>query len=158
MSLGAQLAEVGGRLFGWAEGNQVAQSFIDGEEPDALAVRLGVVRAMQLVGAKSAHEEMSIVDEGVFHTGVGEIGGDLGLPHALGEPQSRRGRAEAPLEILAHAADLLEAVGAGQGREDRLVETREQKFELAIGREPSNEVQPRGVVSLQPLEQRSGHM
>src|SRR5439155_1396179 len=104
---------------------------------------LGQVRAMQRLVTKSADQEVPVVDERVLHTGLSEVGRELRLPHALGEPQPRGPNAEAAFEVLAHARDLLEAVGAGERGEDRLIESREEELGPAIGGEPADQIEPR---------------
>src|SRR2546428_8933029 len=149
MPLGAQLPQKGCSLLRWPERNQVAQSLVDREQTDPAAVGLGQMRTVQLLVPKSADQEMPVVDERVFHAGVGEIGRQLRLPDPLGEPQSGRRHPEAPLEVLAHAADLLEAVGAGERGPDRLIESGEQHLEPATPGEPAATVRAARLPSLQ---------
>ena len=155
MTVGAELPQVGRRLFGRAEGNQVAEPLIDRQQAHAMAVRLRVMGPVQLLVPESTDEEMAIIHEGIFDTCVREIRGQLRLPHSLRKPQAGRLHTEAPLQVLAHAADLLEPIGAGQRRQDRLVESREQQLQPAIGGQPANHVEPRRVVLFEPLEQRT---
>ena len=158
MTLGAQLPEIRRRFFRRAEGDQVAEPLVDREQPDAVAVGFGVVGTMQLVVAKAAHQKMAVIDEGVFDAGRREIGCQLRLPHPLREPQAGRLDAETALQVCVHSPDLLQPVGAGQRRENRLVESREQQLQPAIGGEPADHVEPGRVVVLEPLEQRPRHV
>ena len=66
------------------------RSFIDGEQADPTAVGLGQVGAMQFFVTKSADQKVPVVDERVLHAGLSEVGRELRLPHALGEPQAGR--------------------------------------------------------------------
>src|SRR5437667_10794306 len=112
------------------------------------------MRAVQRVALESADEKVTVIDERILDARFRQIRGQLRLPDALREPQSGRRDAEAPLEVLAHARDLLEAIEAGERRENRLVESGEQQFQAAVGREPANHVEPRGGLLAPPLAQR----
>ena len=109
---------------------------------------------VQLVVAEPADEEMAVVHERVGDAGRREVGGELRLPDALGEPQSGRIRAEALLQVVAHPADLLQAIFSWQRCQNRLVESGEQQLEFAVCRQSADHVEPGGVVPLQPFEQR----
>src|SRR3989442_12170334 len=111
MPLGAQLPQKGCSLLRWPERNQVAQALVDREQTDPAAVGLGQMRTVQFLVTKSADQEVPVVDERVLHAGLGEIGRQLRLPDALGEPQTGRLHPETPLWILTHATDLLQTVG-----------------------------------------------
>src|SRR5204863_8929051 len=129
VSVRAELSQVRRSFLRRPEGNQIAESLVDCEEADPVTIGLGVMGTVQLVVAKPADEKMAVVDEGIRDAGCREIGGELRLPHALGEPQSGRVRAEALLQVLAHPADLLQPVLSRQRCENRLVESGEQQLE-----------------------------
>src|SRR2546425_5793749 len=114
-----------------------------------------MMRAVQLFVPESTDQEMAVIYERTLDAGVRETRGQLRLPHSLRKPQAGRLHTEAPLQELAHSADLLEPIGAGERREDRLVESREQQLQPAFGGKPANHVEPRRVVLFQPLEQRT---
>ena len=105
---------------------------------------------------ESADQEVAVIHERIFDARFGQIRGQLRLPHPLREPQPAGVDAEATLQVFAHATDLFEPVGAGERREDRLVESSQQQLHAAIGGQPADHVEPCGVVLFQPLEQRTG--
>ena len=111
---------------------------------------------MQVLAAEAADKEMPVVDQRILHARCREVGGQLRLPHAFGEPQSRGLHPKATLEILAQATDLLEPVGPRQRGQDRLVEARQQHLEMPVGHVPADGVEPRRIVAFEPLEQRTG--
>src|SRR5207302_4690296 len=142
VTLRAQLPQVGRRLLGRAKRNHVAEPLVDREESDAAAVRLRVMGLVQLVVLEAADEKMPVIYQRVLDARFRKIRGQLRLPHTLRKPQSARLHSEAPLQELAHTADLLEPIGAGKRRENRLVEYREQQLQPAIRREPADHVEP----------------
>src|SRR2546427_12205693 len=97
---------------------------------------------VQLFVAEPADEKMAVVDEGVGDAGCREVGGKLRLPDALGEPQSGRIRAEALLQVVAHPADLLQAIFSWQRCQNRLGESGRQQPELAVRRHTAGAVEP----------------
>ena len=60
-----------------------------GKSATRLPVALGPERGVQLLGGEAGDEEVAVVHQGVSHAGVREVGGELGLPDTLGEPQRR---------------------------------------------------------------------
>ena len=82
--------------------------------------------------------------------------GQLGLPHALGEPGAGGACAEDPLDGPCHARELSVPVGVRQCREDGFVQTPAEHLDLPAIDEPPHELERVGLLRLQPLEQRPG--
>ena len=82
--------------------------------------------------------------------------GELRLPPPLRQPQRRRLDPEQPAQGIPHPPDLLQAVGAGEGGENRFVEAGEQQLHLAVRRKSPHQVQVAPVVRLHPLKQGAG--
>src|SRR5213079_2204157 len=150
-----QLTEVGADLRRRPEGNEIAEPLVDRKQPDALAAALGQERRMQPVPLESTHQEVPVVLEQIPHAGIGQVGGQIGLPHPLGEPQAGRFDAEAASDRFAHPADLLESIRTRQRREHRLVESRQQQLEVTVRRQATDRIEVGGGVGLEPFEQRS---
>jgi hypothetical protein len=155
---GLEGLEILGRLFGRPERDEIAQPFVDGEERDPLAVGFGPVGHVEPLLGKAAHEEMAVVDQGVFHTGLREVGGELGLPDPLGQPEPGRFDPEAAPESLLHPADLIQAIPARQRGEHGLVEPGQQELHPPVRGEAPESVHPRRCVHVEPLEQRTGNV
>ena len=113
---------------------------------------------MELLGGEPGHQEVAIVHQRVAHAGVRQVGGELGLPDPLGEPEARRIHAEARADRLVQPLDLLDPVLARERRQHRLVEAGEQELDPAVGGEPAEPVEVGGLVELEPLEQRSAQV
>src|SRR5256886_9003235 len=79
---------------------------------------------MQPVPLESAHQEVPVVHEQIPHARIGQVGGQIGLPHPLGEPQAGRLDAEAAPDRFTHPADLLESIRTHQRREQDRKSTR----------------------------------
>src|SRR3989442_3725592 len=105
---------------------------------------------VQLFVPESTDEEMAIIDERIFDTCVREIRGQLRLPHSLREPQAGRLHTKAPLQVLAHAADLLEPIGAGQRGEDRLAPTPEPAHPTRHRGPTANSSRPPAILTVVP--------
>src|SRR2546422_859329 len=117
-----QLAEIRGDLRRRPEGNEIAESLVDGKQRDALAAALGQKRRVQPVPLESAHQKVAVVHEQGPHARIRPVARPIGLPHPLPEPQARRVDAEATLDRLTHPADLLEPIRPRQRREHPLLE------------------------------------
>jgi len=68
-------------------------------------------RRVQPVPLESAHQKVAVVYQEIPHTGIRQVGGQIGLPHPLGEPQAGRLDAEAAPDRLPHPGDLVERSG-----------------------------------------------
>ena len=69
---------------------------------------------MEPLGGEAGDQEVAVVDQRVPDPGVGQVGGELRLPHALGEPEPACVHAEAIAHRLVQPVDLLHPVLAGQ--------------------------------------------
>ena len=114
MPRAAELAEVLRALLRRAERDQVAEPLVDWEERHPLAVALGPERGVQQLGGEAGGEEVAVVHQGVVHSRGREVGGQLRLPHPLGEPEPPGAHPEPALHRLRHPMDLLHPVGARQ--------------------------------------------
>src|SRR6266571_1764244 len=150
-----QLTEVGADLRRRPEGNEIAEPLIDRKQPDALAAALGQERRMEPVPLEAAHEKMPVVHEQIPYARIGQVGGQIGLPHPLGEPQAGRLDAEAAPDRFTHPADLLESIRTHQRREHRLVESRQQQLDVPVRRQATDRIEVGASVRLEPFEQRS---
>jgi hypothetical protein len=65
---------------------------------------------VELLGGEAGDEEVPVIHQRVADAGVGQVGGQLRLPHPLGEPEAARVHAEAAVHGLVHPADLLDPV------------------------------------------------
>ena len=110
---------------------------------------------MQLVPLEAAHEKMTVVEHHVAHTGVGQVSRQIRLPHPLREPQPRRLDPEAALNRLAHPRHLLDPIGGDERGEHRLVESGQQKLDVTVRRQASDQVEVARVMRFQPFEQRA---
>src|SRR3989454_7412952 len=82
--------------------------------PDALAAALGQKRRMQPVPLESTHEKVAVVPEQIPYPRIGQVGGQIGLPHPLGEPQAGRLHAATAPDRFTHPAHLLESIRTRQ--------------------------------------------
>src|SRR5439155_609650 len=78
-----QLTEVGADLRRRPEGNEIAEPLIDRKQPDALAAALGQERRMQPVPLEPTHQKVAVVHEQIPYARIGQVGGQIGLPHPL---------------------------------------------------------------------------
>src|SRR5215216_2993530 len=154
----AELTQVVRGLLRRAEGDQVAQALIDGKQRNTFTVALRPERSMQLLRREPGDQEMTVVDQRVAHTRSCQIGRKLRFPDALGEPEAASIYAEAAANRLVHPLDLLDPVGAGQRGKHGLIEAGQEQLHPTIAHQLPEEVQVRGVVGLQPLEQWARQM
>lgn len=110
---------------------------------------------MQRVALEPRDQEVAIVHQDVTQSRRCEIGGKIGLPDSLGEPQSHRRDAQPALDRFPHPRELLLTIEARERRKHGLVEAGRQDLDLSIHRQPADLVEIGGLVFLEPLEQRS---
>jgi hypothetical protein len=101
---------------------------------------------------------MDVVENGVANVGFGEDGGELRLPHALGEPGAGGALAEVVLEIVGEADDLDALVRGGNGYEDGLVEAAADHLDLTALHEKLEAHEIFGTILFDPGQQRAGIM
>jgi hypothetical protein len=154
----AKLAQIAGCFLWWPEGDEISQSFVDRKERDLLAVTFGPVRRVKLLGGEPRYEKMPVVYQRVADAGIGQVGRQLRLPDALGEPQPARVHSKAAVNRFTHPLDLLHPVGSWQGSEYRLVKSSEEQLDLPVGYQAPQQIQVRCVMPFEPLQQRPGEM
>src|SRR5688572_17828491 len=111
MAVRPKVAHVRRNLARGPKRNQVSKTLVDREDVNALAVAFSAPWNVQLLTLKSANQKMPVIHQHVPDARVSEIGGELRLPYALGEPESAGGDAQAGLDRLPHPDDLLDAIG-----------------------------------------------
>ena len=153
-----RIAQIRDDLCDFAERDEIAQRFLPGIKPDALAAIFGDVSAEELFGFKSGGEKVHVVYERVGDVGGSEGSGKLRLPHALGKPGARRALPEMFLEIAGQAGDLLELVFGRDGDENWFVEAAADEFDLPALDQLSQAVKIFWAVLLNPNKQRPGIM
>src|SRR5580658_1300543 len=91
---GRGIAQIGDDFLDLAERDEIAERFLAGEEPDALAAVFGDVGTKEFLGFEASGKKMDVVDEGVADVCRGKRGGKLRLPNALGDPGTCRATTE----------------------------------------------------------------
>src|SRR3989475_485206 len=104
---GPQFPQVRGDRRGRLEGDEIAQSLVDGKQGNPLAVALGPVGSVQLVALEAAHEKVAVVDEHVSHARIGQGRRPIPLPPPLREPHPPRVHSPAPPDRRPPPAHLL---------------------------------------------------
>ena len=129
-----------------------------GEKANGLAVIFGDIVGEKFVGLEAGGEEVNIVENGVADVGFGENGGELRLPHTLGEPGTGGSLSEIVLEIVGEADDLDALVRGGNGNEDGLVEAAADHLNLTTLHEKLEAHEIFGTILFDPGQQRPGIM
>jgi hypothetical protein len=124
-------AQVGGDLFDFAEGDEITERLLTGEEPNALAAIFGDVCPKEFLGFKASGKKMNIIDEGVANAGGGEGGGKLWLPNTLGDPGTCRMTPEVGFQVVGETGDLFALVLMRDGDEYRFVKAATDELDLA---------------------------
>src|SRR2546430_3451230 len=128
---GGGIASISNDVLNFAEGNEIAESFLPGIEPHGLATVLGDVGAKEFLGLEARGEEMHVVNQGISNIGRGKRGGKLWLPNALGEPRAGRWLAEVLLQVGGQASNLFVLIFGRNRDQNGLVETATDEFHLA---------------------------
>ena len=81
-------------IFRGAKRERVAQGFEAGKDANGVPTVFRDVIAVKLIKFKTSGEEVHVVDDGVLDARGGQDAGKLRFPDALGQPGSRRSRAE----------------------------------------------------------------
>ena len=110
--------QVADRFFGRGKGNRVTQLLAAGEYTQHAAFVLGDQVALELRIGQAGHFEMKVVENGILDAGVDQVVGERLLPNWFGDPHSADRRAQAVLQPAGIAADLADAVAAGNHRQD----------------------------------------
>ncbi len=151
-----RIAQVGDDLFDFAEGDEVTERFLTGEEPDALTAVFGDVGAKEFLGLKSSGKKMNVVDQSVVDGGCGKRGGKLRLPDTLGDPGAGRTMAEMFFEIGGQAGDLFALVLGRDGDENGFVKAAADQLDLSGADEGFQAREIFGTMLFDPGEQRTG--
>src|SRR4029077_10501534 len=124
-------AQVGDDVFDFAEGDEITERLLTGEEPNALAAIFGDVGPKELLGFKAGGKKMNIIDEGVANAGGGEGEEKLRLPNTLGDPGARRMTPEVGFQVAGETGDLFALVLMRDGDEYRFVKAATDELDLA---------------------------
>ncbi|MNS13223.1 hypothetical protein D3C72_448110 [compost metagenome] len=154
--LGGVLRQVVDDLVRRLEGDHGPERLVDREEAQGRALLLGLVVAEQVVALETGGLEVGVVQDGVFHAGLGQGLGEVGLPDAAGQPGAHGLGADVVLNLAGVLANLTDLVGVRNGREDRLVVAAGDELDLAAldhGLQARDEL---GVVLGQPGQQVAG--
>src|SRR6202022_607548 len=140
------VAQVRGDLLDGAEGNQVAQYFLAGNQADGLTFVLGDVVTEELLGLKAGGKKVNVVEHRVADVGVGQDRGELRFPNALCKPCASRTLAEVVLDVIGEANDLHPLVRGGNGDQDRLVKPSAHHLDLTVPDQSSQALKIFGVM------------
>src|SRR5579863_400257 len=152
------VAKIGDDLLDGAEGNEIAEKLLAGENANGLAMVFGDVVGEQFFGLEAGGEKMDVVENGVADVGFGEDRGELRFPHALGEPSAGGALAEVLLEIVGETDDLDALIGRRNGNENGLVEAAANHLDLATLDEQLEAHEIFGAMLFDPGQQRAGIM
>jgi len=141
-----------------AERYEIAQFLEAGKNPDGFATVFGDVGAEEFLGLETGGEEWKIVDEGVTDVSFREGGRQLRFPDAFGKPGARGAFAEVFFEVIGEAGDLFDAIGLGNGDQDRFVETAADQFDLAGSDEIAEADEIVRMMFFDPEKERAGVM
>src|SRR5260370_41175017 len=126
--LAGSIAQIRDNVFDFAKGNEIAQSFLAGIEPDGLAVVLGDVGTKEFFRFEARGEEVHVVYERVGDVGGSESSGKLGLPDALGKPRAGGNAADVFFEIGGQTCGLLARSFGTNGNKDSFVVASANEF------------------------------
>ena len=98
---------------------------------------------------------MEVVENGVFDARIDQVAGERLLPHPFGHPHAADGRPQAVLQPAAVAADLADAVAAGDHRQDRLVERAADDLDPPLARKLGQAIDVFGMGRVEPFHQRT---
>ena len=104
-----------------AERDAVAQALLGPEDRQALALVVGHVGAPEGRFGDGRRPEVRIVQDRPLVARRDQRGGHVRLPDPLGQPGAARTAAEEAFELARHPVKLTQAIGLGQGSQDRLV-------------------------------------
>ena len=111
---------------------QVAQRLEPGDDFYSGAKVFGDVVAVQLRRLKTGCKKMDVVHQRIGYARSGQCGGQLRLPHALGQPRPPRAYPESLFDKIRQAQDLLLPVFGRNGDEDRLVKPTADQLHLPL--------------------------
>ena len=147
--------QVADRFLGRGEGDRVPQLLAAGEDAQHAAFVLGDQVALELRIGQAGHLEVEVVEDRVLDAGVDQVVGEGLLPDPFGNPHAADGRAEAVLQPAGVAADLADAVPAGDHRQDRLEERPADDLDAALGGQFGQAIDILGVDRVEPFHQRT---
>jgi hypothetical protein len=150
------IAQIRDDILDFAEGNEIAQSFLAGIKPHGLALVFGDVGTKEFFRFKARGEEMHVVHERVGNVRGSKNSGKLGLPDALGEPRARRNTAEVFFDIGGQTRDLFALIFGGDGNQDRFVKTAANEFDLTALDESSQASEILRPMLFDPCEEWAG--
>ena len=150
------LAEIADRLLRLGEGDRVTELLAAGKNLQQPAFILGEVIAVKLLVAEAGTFEVMVVEDGVFDSRAGDVGGEVLLPDALGHPHAADLGAEELLQVARVRRDLADAVEGGNSRQDRLVEGPADDLDLAAFGECPQGIDIFAVSVDQPFQQAAG--
>ena len=133
--------------------DQVAQPLVDRKHPERAALIFREVVAAEVVGLEAGQGEVAVVHQHVLDAGVVERAGQVGLPHALGQPHAARPHAELLDEELGQPLDLAALVTIRQDGQDRLVEAAGEELHAPAAHDLAEQVEGGPGVLAQPLQQ-----
>ncbi len=93
------ITEIGQRLVGIAVGHEIAQRLGGREDAQQPAIVFAEVIAEQLVILNARLTKVQIVENGVFHAGIGDVRQQILLPDTLRHPHAAHARLEDLFQI-----------------------------------------------------------
>ena len=108
---------------------------------------------MQLVVAQAGAFEMMVVEDRVFDSRAGHVGGEVLFPDPLRHPHAADLGSEELFEIPRVGRNLAHPVVGGNSRQDRLVEGAANDFDLAAFGQGPDRIDILAVRVGQPFEQ-----
>ena len=137
------------------EGNHIAEVFADGKDGEGGAVALGEPVAVELVVGEAGRLEVGVVENRPLDAGGGDVAGHPRIPDPFGHPHAGHLRLEPAFEPLRRQSNLADAITGRQHREHRLIERAADDFNLAFGDQTGHAVEVVGMVTVEPLHQRT---
>jgi hypothetical protein len=151
-----RFAKIGDDLLDFAERNEVAEFFLAGIEPDALAAVFCNVGAEKFFRLKSRGEKVDVIHKRVSNVCGSKGGWKLWLPDALGEPRAGWTTAEVLIEIGGKARDLFVLIFRRNGDENGFVKSAAHEFHLVDPDQFFQAEKILGTVFFDPVEKRTG--
>jgi hypothetical protein len=151
-----RFAKIGDDFLDFAKGNEVAELFLAGIEPDALAAVFSNVGAEKFFGLKSRGEKVDVIHKRVSNVCSSKRGWKLWLPNALGKPRAGGKTAEVLFEIGGKARDLFALIFRRNGDENGFVKSAAHELHLADPDQLFQAEKILGTVFFDPVEKRTG--
>ncbi len=152
------VAEIIHRLLRLGKRNCVAELLAARENLEQPPLVFGEVIAVQLVVAEAGAFEMVVVEDRVFNSRAGHVGGKVLFPDTLRHPHAADLGTEELFEVPRVGRNLAHPVVRGNSRQDRFVEGAANDFNLAALGQGPDRIDILAVRVGQPFQQATGNV